>query len=363
MKRAETGERVPTITGSVSLVADKSDATENYLEITMKMETLQSITLASAMVLSSACVAAPAKSDRVPGASDGTMYAYESDASGFHTKNFFYDNGSEVVVFDTQFTPELAQKSIDFIRMKTSNPITTVVITHPNPDKFNGISVFQRLGAKVIASRKTVDSMAGVHAYKKFFFVAMAKMFSEETYPQLASVDVVFNQTYDLRLQNGEVITLRELSQPGISSNQTIALVPGAHAVVVGDLVHHRAHAWLEGGIVDGKPSPSIQGWISDLAEIQRLTRDAPETLLYGGRGEVANAREAIEAQIAYLRKADQIVEQYIAKLGARKSELQGDRAGEHYQALQATFEKAFPSYGLGYLIQYGVYGLVNSKR
>ena len=292
----------------------------------------------------------------------GQIYEYESDGGGFNTKNFFYDNGEEVVAFDTQFTPENAEKSIAFLRTKTKNPITYVVLTHPNPDKFNGMSVFQKLGAKVIASVKTAENLKGTHEYKKFFFVNMAKMFTEESYPKLSQVDITFEQNTDLRLKNGEVISLRELSRAGVSTNQTIALVNSMNAVFVGDLVHTNAHAWLEGGIVNGKATPTLSDWISDLKELQASFKDEPQTLAYGGRGDAAAVVKAVSAQIEYLNRAEEIVSSYIKGLGERRSELLGDQANGHYQAIQGLFEKAFPAYRLGYMIQYGVYGLVNSK-
>ena len=317
--------------------------------------------MAGTSLLSTGCAAAPYRGDRMT-ATESKIYGFESDSNGFNTKNFFYDNGEEVVVFDSQFTPDIAQKSVDFIRSKTKNPITFVVVTHPNPDKFNGMSVFQALGAKVVASNKTAEAMPGVHAYKKYFFVNMAKMFTEAAYPKLSQVDVTFDKNYDLRLKNGETILLHEFDQPGVSSNQTIASIPAINTVIVGDLVHHKAHAWLEGGIVNGKPVPTLDGWIADLNELQTMFKDSPSTVVYGGRGESASLATAANAQIQYLKNANAIVDSYIKKLGARKSELQGDQAQAHYTALQTEFEKAFPDYKLGYMIQYGVYGLVNSK-
>jgi len=330
----------------------------------MKINNMIAAAAALGSLFSTGCSAAQIGEDRSMASMNNTrarIYTFESDGNGFNTKNFFYDNGEEVVVFDTQFTPEIAKKSMEFLRTKTRNPVTYVVVTHPNPDKFNGMSVFQEQGAKVIASRATADSMKGVHEYKKYYFVNMAKMFTEETYPKLSRVDVVFDRTYDLRLKSGEVIALTELSSPGVSRNQTVASIPSVNAIVVGDLVHHNAHAWLEGGIVNGKPTPTLQGWIVDLNELQTAFKDT-NPVVYGGRGEAVELDRAVKAQINYLKRADAIVSQYIGRLGARKSELQGDQAGQHYTALQAEFEKAFPSYGLGYMIQYGVYGLINSK-
>jgi glyoxylase-like metal-dependent hydrolase (beta-lactamase superfamily II) len=290
------------------------------------------------------------------------LYSFESDANGFNTKNFFLDTGREVVVFDAQFTPQIAQKSLEFIRSKTGNPIKYVILTHPNPDKFNGAGVFQKLGAKVIASKATAAAIPGVHAYKKSFFVDTAKMFANETYPAQASVDITFQGHFDLKLEGGMTVNLIELGQPGVSSTQTIASIPALNAVIVGDLIHHGVHAWLEGGIVNGWATPTISGWIADLGELGTLFKAQPKTVVYGGRGESANLEVAIHEQIAYLNKADQIVTRYVLGLGARKAELSGADAGKHYEAITKLFEAAFPGYGLSYMIQFGVYGLVNSK-
>lgn len=328
----------------------------------MEFKNMTMTVFLAAATFSASCSAAPLKGERKMQEHSGRIYAYESDESGFNTKNFFYDNGEEVVAFDTQFTPELAEKSIAFLRTRTSNPITHVVITHPNPDKFNGMSAFQKLGAKVIASRRTQESMKAVNEYKKYFFVNMAKMFTEETYPKLSPVDSVFDQTRDLRLKNGESIVLSELEHSGVSSNQTIASIASMKAVIVGDLVHFRAHAWLEGGILNGKPTPTLTGWMAGLRELQVRFKDVPETLVYGGRGQAVALNEAVKAQISYLEKADDLASDYVAKLGVRKSELLSEQAASHHKVLQSLFEKAFPDYDLGYMIQYGISGLVNSK-
>ncbi len=289
------------------------------------------------------------------------IFHFESEANGFNTKNFFYDNGEEVVVFDTQFTPELAKESIEFIRTQTQSPITHVILTHPNPDKFNGVSEFQALGAKVTASEATLENLKGVHDYKKYYFVNIAKMFSEETYPLLPRVETVFEKKTEIRLRNGERIYLSVLTTPGVSSTQTIAYIPSQNALFVGDMVHYQTHAWLEGGIVDGKPNPTIQGWISGLKEIQSIFKVQNPTV-YGGRGHAVKLELAVKSQIQYLKKAEGLVTAYVKSLGNRKSELQTDQAGQHYLALMKIFEKEFPEYTLSYLIQYGIYGLVNSK-
>ncbi|MBZ4421676.1 MBL fold metallo-hydrolase [Myxococcus sp. RHSTA-1-4] len=287
---------------------------------------------------------------------DADVARYTSDANGFDTHSFFYDTGAEVVVFDAQFTEAEARKVLAAIRAKTGNPIRYVVVTHPNPDKFNGVGVFQREGAKVVASEATAAAIPAVHAYKKYFWVNVAKMFTEETYPAQATVDVTFRGTYALPLEGDARVELTELKHPGVTTTQTVAYVPGRKALIVGDLVHHKTHAWLEGGLRDGKVVPDVEAWKAAVDELAAW----PEATVYGGRGEAAPVTDAITAQKQYLDGMVALVNAYAAELGSRKAELCGDAAAPHHAELQKRAAAAFPDYALPYMVGYGVYGLVN---
>jgi glyoxylase-like metal-dependent hydrolase (beta-lactamase superfamily II) len=318
---------------------------------------LASILVASAL-LSTACVSSvPETSGAIDTQQEqsGSIGTFTSDAAGFDTHSFYYDTGKEVVVFDAQFTPDLAKKLIAEIRSKTASPITHVVITHPNPDKFNGAPEFQKIGAKIVASKATAAAIPDVHAYKKYYFVNVAKMFTEATYPAQATVDVTFEGHLTLPLQAGTV-ELKELSTSGVSSTQTVAWVPSQKALFVGDLVHHDAHAWLEGGIVKGKATPDLSGWKKDLNELLAYQG----ATVFGGRGESAPVSDAVSAQIAYLDGMQKLVTDYVAGLGDAKSELSGDKAEGHYKKITDLAAAKFPEYKLSYMVQYGVYGLVN---
>ena len=287
---------------------------------------------------------------------DAEVGQYTSDANGFDTHSYFYDTGTEVVVFDAQFTESEAGKLLAAIRAKTDHPIRYVVITHPNPDKFNGAAVFQREGAKVVASEATAAAIPATHAYKKYFWTQVAKAFTEETYPAQASVDVTFRGTHSLVLAGGAKVELTELKHPGVAVTQTVAWVPGQKALIVGDLVHHEAHAWLEGGIREGRTVVDIAGWKAALDELSAW----PQATVYGGRGASAPVAEAIAAQKRYLDGMVGLVEGYAEELGDRKAELCGDAAAPHYTELQQRAGAAFPDYALPYMVGYGVYGLVN---
>jgi glyoxylase-like metal-dependent hydrolase (beta-lactamase superfamily II) len=283
----------------------------------------------------------------------GTIGVFTSDAGGFDTKTWWYDTGKEVVVFDAQFTEALAGQAIAAIQASTRSPITTVVVTHPNPDKFNGAKAFQAIGAKVVASKATAAAIPGVHAYKKGYFVGVAKMFTEATYPAQASVDVTFEGTTTLA---GGAIELRELANPGVSSTQTIGIAKADRALFVGDLVHHQAHAWLEGGIVSGAPKPEIDRWLGALDELKAWSGFA----VHGGRGEVGPVETVVPAQQQYLRTMRDLVKGYVAALPDR-AVLKGGEAGTHWKGITEKAKAAFPGYALAYLVEYGVYGLAFS--
>ncbi len=286
----------------------------------------------------------------------GRIIEFKSGAEGFDTRTFFYEGEKDVVAFDSQFTGELARQSIEHLRKFTSKPISWLVITHPNPDKFNGASVFKSMGARIMASNSTVQAMPEVHSYKEYFFVNIAKMFKKEDYPSLTSVDETFEGQTEIVLRGGEKIQLRELSHPGVSSTQSVAYIPSVQALIVGDLIHHRAHAWLEGGIVNGKAKPTIQKWIWALQEL--VTLYPAETNVFGGRGVNADLKTAASAQINYLNEARALVKSEIkAAKKMKESELK-----ELYKKLTKKFQARFPEYDLAYMIEYSIYGLVQSE-
>jgi glyoxylase-like metal-dependent hydrolase (beta-lactamase superfamily II) len=284
----------------------------------------------------------------------GKIYVFESDANGFNTKTVFYDDGKEVVAFDAQFTDALARQAIDFLKTKTQNPIKYLVITHPNPDKFNGIPAFKKAGATVIMSALSAGNMEAVHNYKKYYFVEIAKMFTTETYPKLPSADVSFDETYDIRLANGGRIKLTELKKSAVATNQTVAYIETANTLVTGDLIHTNVHAWLEGPIINSIAAYNTANWVNVLRTLQ--LKYPANAIVYGGRGEAGKLSVVIAEQINYLMKAEKLIKEYLVSI-------KNDKIKADYTQLQKVFEKAFPNYSLGYMIAYGAYGILASIK
>jgi glyoxylase-like metal-dependent hydrolase (beta-lactamase superfamily II) len=300
------------------------------------------------------CLAAAFLSACAPKAA--TLHSFVSGPEGFDTASYWVDTGEEVVVFDAQFTEEIARALLADIREVTDHPVAYVVVTHPNPDKFDGAPVFQQEGAKLVASAATAEAMPGVHAYKAAYFEG-AGMFAPGTFPALPSVDVTFEQELTLELKGSTEIVLQVLQHPGVTTTQTVAVVDGDE-VIVGDLVAGGVHAWLEGGIVDGAARPDLQAWIEALDELAALVPE--DATIRPGRGESGLAKDVLPAQQAYLRTMDELVKTYVDGLQSPMEELSSDGA-THWAAITAQAEQAFPDYGLSSLVTYGVYGLAFS--
>ena len=293
----------------------------------------------------------------------GQLHVFTSDAAGFNTHSVWYDDGKEVTVVDTQFVPAAAQALVADIQQKTKSPITRIIVTHPNPDKFNALSVFHQLGVQSVASKATAAALPGTDAYKRYFWVKEAKAFTDETYPKAEAVQKTFSGMQTLRLKSGETISVIELKTPGISSTQTVVRIDKTGDLIVGDMVHTQNHAWLEGGIVDGKPTPNLAGWKAGLQELLTFSKGHPQAIAYGGRGSFVPVAQAVAEQTAYLTRSEAIVDNYIASLGDKKAELLDPaKQGTHHANIQAAVAQAFPGYAMPELVGYSVYGLVQQK-
>ena len=106
---------------------------------------------------------------------------------------------------------------------------------------------------------------------------------------------------------------------------------------------------------------PTLKSWIQNLRQLAQTTPN--DALVYGGRGNAVGASKAFAEQITYLEKADQLVSHAVAILGTdAASILNGSGANAFYADLTKSFEASFPDYSLAYMIQYGSYGLAQSK-
>jgi glyoxylase-like metal-dependent hydrolase (beta-lactamase superfamily II) len=332
---------------------------KSLLEDSMnRLNTARTLSTVATALAAALVAAAPLPAQAAP----ATVHVHTSSPQGFNTNSVWIDDGKEVTVIDTQFTPGLAQALVADIQRQTKSRISRVIVTHPNPDKFNALSVFHQLGAVSIGSRATADAMPGVDAYKRFYWVKMAKAFTDESYPKLEALKQTFTGRLNIKLANGETLSLHELKQGGVASTQTVVRLDRTGDLVVGDLVSHRTHAWLEGGIVGGKPVLDVDAWRASLRELSTLSTKKGARVL-GGRGAPQPVAVAVAEQTDYLNRAETLVQGLEQQLGPRRSELT-DAAlqGPHIAQLQQQLAAAFPAYAMPELVGYSIYGWLASR-
>ncbi len=306
--------------------------------------------------LASAALAAPAAPTAV--------HVHTSSPEGFSTNSVWIDDGQEVTVIDTQFTPQGAQALLADIASKTRSPVRRVIVTHPNPDKFNALSVFHRLGAESIASRETAARMAGVHAYKTYYWVNIAKAFTADSYPRLEAPKTSFERTLSVPLKNGDRLTLQVLATAGVSATQTVVRVDSTGDLIVGDLVANRTHAWLEGAVDSGRPVFDLAAWQASLQALPALAAGKPAARLYAGRGPVLPLADAVREQQAYLAAADAAIRRQEERLGADRAALTDPaRQGPLVQAVRDDLVRAFPGHAMSELVSYSLYGWLASRE
>jgi hypothetical protein len=280
--------------------------------------------------------------------SSPNIYQFDSGPEYFNTKSYFYDNGEEVIAFDAQLSPELAKKSITFIQSKTKNPITWLVILQPGVFQFNGVSAFKDMGARVIASGKTVEAMPVEYESKKKFFLEGAGKsfdFTTSNWPSIPAMDSVFENSYRLELKNGQTIILKDLSKAGSSANHTVAYIAEEEALLVSDLAHYQAHAWFEGQTKNGRNTPTLQSWIDALNELNKIFKRDPDITVYASRGKLVSLPTAVYGQTRYLKAAYPIIINYQS---ANRSNWQGITIPEkYYREFQTEMEQAFPGFEL----------------
>jgi glyoxylase-like metal-dependent hydrolase (beta-lactamase superfamily II) len=292
----------------------------------------------------------------------GSLGVYTSGDKGFNTHTFYYDDGKEVTLIDTQFLPELTKAMVDQVKKETKSPITRVIVTHPNPDKFNGLPYLHTINVESIASKATSDTMPALNDYKKNFFINVAKMFTEETYPKFENVKSTFSGQQVIKLKSGETLTLFELKNSGVTNDQVVVRIDRTGDLVVGDLLTHGTHAWLEGAIVNGKPHADLAQWQAALGELPALSTGHPKAKVYGGRGDFVPVAQAVKDETAYLAKADAIVSTYVAGVDDKASLTNPATSQTHYAAITKQFVDAYPQYKLPGMVTFSVYGLIGTK-
>jgi glyoxylase-like metal-dependent hydrolase (beta-lactamase superfamily II) len=267
----------------------------------------------------------------IVGAAVGDVGTYTSPTRTFSTASYWIEGNDGVVLIDTQFLPKEGLLAVQAAEKATGKKVTTAIVLHPNPDKFNGTQAMQTQGIKVVTAKQVAELIPKVHAIRWEWF---GQEYAPD-YPRDAGKPDIFGDQTTTQTFAGLPIKLHVLGR-GAS---------GAHVVVqykdhvfVGDLINPNNHAWLELGFVSD--------WLTRLAEIKALN----PRLVYPGRGKVGGIA-LIDQQAAYLSQV-RIWVREIKDLGWLNKHL-----------LIRKIEAAYPDLGLPIFMRDGIEAVWMNER
>jgi glyoxylase-like metal-dependent hydrolase (beta-lactamase superfamily II) len=259
-------------------------------------------------------------------AAEPKVGTFISSAKTFSTASYWLEGADGVLMIDTQFLPKEGLQAVAQAERETGKKVTTAIVLHPNPDKFNGTEVFQARGIRVLTTDAVIAAIPGVHVIRTGWF---AEEFKPD-YPANAAKPATFGNATVQQTFAGVPITLHALG-PGCSAAHVV--VQAGDAVFVGDLINPDNHAWLELGTIDA--------WLARLEEI----RNMKPTRVFPGRGKPGGV-ELIDNQAAYLRLVQKTV---------RDAAPSGTLSFIRKLRLQSTIESAYPKLGYNLFMRDGL--------
>ncbi len=258
----------------------------------------------------------------------GAIGTYVSIPWGFDTSSYWIEGPSGLVAIDTQFLPSAAEEMIEQAESLTKKKFVLAIVLHANPDKFNGTSVFQKHGIRVVTSSQVKAVIPEIHEKRVRAFYDRY----QPDYPkELPQPEVFGDKTTDL-VAGGVKLRLHVLGA-GCSEAHVVVEKPDENAIFVGDLVSSKNHAWLEIGKTDQ--------WLTRLEELRRLS----PRRVYPGRGPAGDAT-LLDDQESYLRKVMAIVGAEHPTVPIREDAL------EH---AKRSIVEAYPSYGYKVFLDIGL--------
>lgn len=258
----------------------------------------------------------------------GDIGTYASIPWGFDTSSYWIEGPEGLVAIDTQFLPSAAEEMIERAEALTKKKLVLAIVLHANPDKFNGTSVFQRRGVRVVTSAQVKARIPEVHEKRLRAFYDRYQPDYPRDVPQ---PDVFGDKTTDV-VAAGVKLRLHVMG-PGCSEAHVVVEKLEDHAIFVGDLVSSGNHAWLEIGKTDA--------WLTRLEELRRLS----PRRVFPGRGPASDAT-LLDDQESYLRK--------VMALVAAEKPTMPIREDAIARAEKAIIE-AYPSYGYAVFLKIGL--------
>ncbi|MGR6546660.1 MBL fold metallo-hydrolase [Paenibacillus tundrae] len=291
--------------------------------------------LLSIMLILSACTSTASKTENTTDTSSNAAGANnttgnEADTSTAELKVTTFNPGeksifgvssnliegpTEVVLVDAQFQKNDAEQLVKMIK-DTGKKLTTVFISHKDPDYYFGLSVIREAfpDVKIIATPGTVEGIKETIQVKNDYWNPILK----ENAPTAQIVPDVFDgKQFSVDGQAVDIIGL-----DGSDPSHTFLWIPSIKTVLGGVPVYENVHVW----IADNQTPESRDEWRELLDEITALN---PERVI---PGHYVGTSAGDLSSVTFTRD-------YIAKF-----EAEAEKAKDSKE-LVAAMEKAYPDF------------------
>lgn len=180
-----------------------------------------------------------------------TITTYAASERGFLVNSQLLVGFEECMLINAQLLRSEAKHAVGVIK-HSGKKLTTVFITHDDPDDYLGLDVIHSAfpDAKIIATPKVAASIKA-HAQKAI------DDRKEKFGSDLATIFIV-PEAYDkptFEFSNN-VLQIRELGS-GESDNGAVLYVPSLQLLFAGDLISNQVHLWIVNG--------HVPGWLKNL--------------------------------------------------------------------------------------------------
>lgn len=213
-------------------------------------------------------------------AADLTVTTYTASPAGFAVNSHLIAGERDAILVDAQFTLSEAAKTVDFVKA-SGKRLKYILITHGHPDHFFGLGAFQRAfpDARIVARPEVI---ADIRDYGPKAIARWKPVFKEEIPDAFVTPQPLTAERLELEGQEVRLIGV----DGGESAHATAVWVPGARALLTGDLAFNQVHLWL----TENRP----EAWLAILDRLQRLQ----PLVVHPGHGPVGDARVLAENRI-----------------------------------------------------------------
>lgn len=213
------------------------------------------------------------------------LSVYSSPEPAFLVNSFIVETQNGVIVIDTQFLVSQALRLQHEVE-KLGKPLLGVIVTHPHPDHFNGVSTLcKNLDIPIYATQSTLDGIRAIEAAKREFW----QQTYGDDYPDSTTFPNQIVKSKEELVIDGVNLIIDDLGA-GESSDITVIYLPLEKILIASDLLYHKVHPWLA--------ESRSKAWVEQIDYVKKAYAEAE--IVYAGHGSDGRL-DVLDEQLEYI--------------------------------------------------------------